>query len=128
MSVLDYIGDSGFMPGRTKFRRLRANRKTDPNNGRFTLPDWNDPQILEFEGAFASSSSTMSADTLREQTESTATLTVPDPSADIRLHDRITAVPDDGTVWEVTGVPSHDVNAFTGWQPTLEIQLTNWKG
>ena len=31
-------------------------------------------------------------------------------------------------MWEVSGFPSRDVNAFTGWQPTMEVQLTEWRG
>lgn len=62
------------------------------------------------------------------QTTSTAVLTVTDPNADIRLGDRIRPEPADGRMWEVSGFPNRDVNAFTGWQPTLEVQLTEWKG
>ena len=67
-------------------------------------------------------------DTLDTQTASTAYLTIPDSTADIRIGDRIRTDPDDGRLWEVDGFPSKDANAFTGWRPTLECRLTERKG
>ena len=121
-SALDYLGhgSSFSMPGVTKWRRLRAKRKTNP----YSVP----PDELAIMGALASSSSTRTPDTLDTQTESTAYLTIPDPTADVKIGDRIRADPDDGRLWEVDGFPSKDVNAFTGWRPTLECRLTERKG
>ena len=115
-------------PGSTRFVRLRASRKPDPYNPAQTTEDWTQPVELEVRGALASSTSTRTPDVLDAQTTSTAVLTVSDPNADIRLGDRIRPEPADGRMWEVSGFPSRDVNAFTGWQPTLEVQLTEWKG
>lgn len=116
------------MPGATKWRRLRASRKPDPYNPAQTTEDWKHPAELEVHGALASSTSTRTPDVLDVQTTSTAVLTVADPNADIRIGDRIRPEPADGRMWEVSGFPSRDVNAFTGWQPTLEVQLTEWRG
>lgn len=127
MSLLDDI-TRGPLPGATRFQRLRAHRIPDPDNPAQTVRDWTDPDAIELSGALASSTSTRIPDTLEDQTTSTAYLTVADPTADVTVGDRIRPVPDDGRLWEVTGMPSRDVNAFTGWQPTLEIPLTEWRG
>lgn len=126
-SIIDDINASG-LPAATRFVRLRASRKADPYNPAQTTEDWTKPVELEVRGALASSSSTRTPDVLDVQTTSTAVLTVADPNADIRLGDRIRPEPADGRMWEVSGFPSRDANAFTGWQPTLEVQLTEWKG
>lgn len=127
MSIIDDINASG-LPAATRFVRLRASRKADPYNPAQTTEDWKHPVELEVHGALASSTSTRTPDVLDVQTTSTAVLTVADPNADTRLGDRIRPEPADGRMWEVSGFPSRDVNAFTGWQPTLEVQLTEWKG
>lgn len=131
MSLLDDLNAGGGwrMPGSTKWRRLRASRKPDPYNPAQNEPDWSvPPDELVIMGALASSSSTRTPDTLDTQTESTAYLTIPDPTADVKIGDRIRADPDDGRLWEVDGFPSKDANAFTGWRPTLECRLTERKG
>lgn len=118
MNALDYITKSsnGFsLSGATDFQRLRARRTPRAMNPKQTDEDWQHPDIIELRGALASSTST-------------AVLTIDNPKADVRIGDRIRAMPDDGRLWEVSGFPSNDVNAFSGWQPTLEIQLTEWRG
>ena len=130
MSLLDDLNPAGgvfSMAGATRFMRLRAKRKTNPYNPAQNEPDWSvPPDELAIMGALASSSSMRTPDTLDTQTASTAYLTI--PTADIRIGDRIRADPDDGRLWEVDGFPSKDVNAFTGWRPTLECRLTERKG
>lgn len=129
MSLLDSLGKASFaMGGATPFVRMRAGRKPDPYDPGQQIEDWDHPDELRLRGALASSSSTRTPDALRDQTSSTAYLTVNDPLADVRVGDRIRADPDDGRKWEVSGFPSKDVNAFTGWQPTLEIALSEWRG
>ena len=129
MSLLDDMnaGGGGWrMPGVTKWRRLRAKRKANPYN---PAQNWSvPPDELAIMGALSSSSSIRTPDTLDTQTESTAYLTIPDPTADVKIGDRIRADPDDGRLWEVDGFPSKDANAFTGWRPTLECRLTERKG
>lgn len=127
----DYINgaDTGtVMPAALAYTRLRATRKPDPYNPKRTVEDWTNPDRLTVRGFMASSSSRRTPDGSREETASAAVLTIPDPTADIQIGDRIERQPYDGRRWEVTGFPSNDVNPWTGWQPTLEIQLEEWKG
>ena len=132
MSLLDDLNAGGgvfAMAGATRFTRLRAKRKANPYNPAQNEPDWSvPPDELAIMGALSSSSSTRAPDTLDTQTASTAYLTIPDPTVDVKIGDRIRADPDDGRLWEVDGFPSKDANAFTGWQPTLECRLTERKG
>lgn len=118
--------------GATAFVRLRAREEISPYNPAQKTYDWNAPDRLSFYGALSSSASSSTSrtptDLLSIMTTSTATLTVADPLIDICVGDRIQSVPDDGRIWEVTGIPSRDVNAFSGWRPTAEITLTEWKG
>nr|DAL64916.1 MAG TPA_asm: head closure knob [Caudoviricetes sp.] len=116
------------MPGATKWRRLRAKKVKDRYSGKLTGEDWKHPDVLEFAGSLASSSSMRTPDALREETTSTAYLTSADPSLDIMSGDRIRAMPDDGRCWEVSGYPSRDRNAFTSWRPTIEIPLSEYRG
>lgn len=132
MSLLDDMNAGGgvfAMAGATRFIRLRAKRKTNPYNPAQNEPDWSvPPDELAIMGALSSSSSTRTPDTLDTQTESTAYLTIPDPTADVKIGDRIRTDSDDGRLWEVDGFPSKDENAFTGWRPTLECRLAERKG
>lgn len=130
MSLLDELNvfDGWNMSGVTKWRRLRAKPVDDAYSGDATGEDWTNPDVLEFSGSLTSSSSTRVPNGLREQTSSIAYLTVPDPKLDIVPGDRIRAVPDDGRRWEVSGYPSRDANAFTGWNPTVEIPLHEYRG
>lgn len=129
MSLLDSItGAAGFGLTGTTWVRLRGIPVKDEYSGDTTAVDWTEPDMLRFRGALSSSSSTRTPDSLRDQTTSTAYLTVPDPTVDVKPGDRIRADPDDGRRWEVTGYPARDVNGFTGWQPTCEIPLTEWRG
>jgi hypothetical protein len=111
-----------------KFLRLRAAEISSEYNPERKSRDWDYPDMLEINGALSSSSSRRTPDALREQTTSNAILTLDDPDADVKLGDRIRPDPADGRCWEVTGFPSNDANPFTGWQPTLEINLTEYKG
>ncbi|PKU96716.1 hypothetical protein CQR55_1051 [Bifidobacterium pseudolongum subsp. globosum] len=127
MSLLDDLDATNALH-LTPCIRLRAAQSANPYNPRATANDWTKPDELAFSGALAASSSTRTPDGLDTATTTRAVLTVFDPSTDIRVGDRIRAEPDDGTLWQVTGVPARDLNPFTGWQPTLEIQLEEVKG
>ncbi len=116
------------MNGATQFTRLRAKRIPSIYNPQQSSLTWDNPDTLTFTGALAASTSSRTVDYLDERFTSTAVLTVADPNIDIQVGDRIRSTPDDGRIWQVTGFPSRDVNAFTGWQPTTEINLTEWKG
>lgn len=132
MNLLDDLNattGNGFrLPGGTEFIRLRARRVPDPYNPSQDALDWANPDTLTLHGALSSSTSTRTPNVLDVQTTSTAYLTIDDPTADVRILDRIRTVPDDGRLWEVSGFPARDANGFTGWQPTLEVQLTEWRG
>ena len=130
-SALDWITDGGGafpMPGATRFKRLRAARYPSPYNPSDTVEDWDLSEELEFQGVLTQSSSTRTVDGLREQTGTSGYITSNDPALDVRAGDRILAVPDDGRRWEVSADPSRDVNAFTGFSPTIEIPITEWRG
>lgn len=114
---------SDFMPSAQRIRRLRAKEKENPYNPARPVADWDDPDVIELEGFISSSTSMETPDGARDQTSSTAYLTIADPSADVRKGDRVEVLPHVGRSWEVTGFPSTDANPFTGWQPTLEASL-----
>lgn len=130
-SALDWITDGGGafpMPGATRFKRIRPKPSTpSPYNPDRTIQT-GETEELEFLGALASSSSRRVPDGLDTGVESVAYLTVNDPGIDIQVNDTIIPMPDDGRRWTVTGFPSSDPNAFTGWRPTREIRLGEWKG
>lgn len=107
-------------------KRLRAPLVEDPYNPARTVPDWDgEVDELAFNGFISTSSSVMSPDGAREQVATDATLTVADPTVDIRRGDRIE---DGARVYTVDVVPSVDANPFTGWQPTLEVGLQEVEG
>lgn len=111
------------MPAARTVARLRPARKADPYNPDRTVEDPSSTDRLELRGFIASSSSTETPDGAREETVSSAVLTVADPGADVRRGDIVETVPPDGRRWRVTGFPSSDESPFTGWRPTLEAQL-----
>lgn len=117
----DIVGAPSFMPSAGPVTRVRAGRKPDPYNPSADLEDWGDPDELELEGFIASSSSTEQTDAARESAISTAVLTIANPEADVRRGDRVRGP--DGREWEVVGIPSRDGSPFTGWRPTLEVDL-----
>lgn len=108
MNALDYITKSsnGFsLSGATDFQRLRARRTPRAMNPKQTDEDWQHPDIIELRGALASSTSTRLPDALDMQTTSTAVLTIDNPKADVRIGDRIRAMPDDGRLWRSAASP-----------------------
>lgn len=130
MKAVDFITGGGAfpMPGATRFRRLRAAKRPSPYNPADTVDDWEQPETLEFSGALSQSSSTRTPDGLREQTETSGYITCNDPNVDIKAGDRIEPVPADGHTWTVSADPSRDQNAFTGFRPTIEIPISEWRG
>ena len=107
-------------------KRLRAPHVEDPYNPARTVSDWDgEVDKLVFNGFIATASSVMTPDGAREQAVTAATLTVADPTVDIRRGDRIK---DGSHVYTVDVVPSVDANPFTGWQPTLEVGLQEVEG
>lgn len=125
MSILDDIRGVNVC-GET-FTRLRPLRKTDPYNPEQTIPVHGRFDELIFHGVLAQSSSTTISDINRQELRTSAVITVQDPNVDVRAGDIIRRAAD-GVKYKVTGSPARDVNAFTGWQPTAEIQVTEYKG
>lgn len=116
----EVVSASGFIG---TVRRTRAGRKPDPYNPDRTLEDWGNPDSIELPGFVSTAPAPESADGAREQVDSSATLTCPDPDADIRRGDAVERVPADGRKWRVVGFPSSDRSPFTGWRPTLTATL-----
>lgn len=107
-------------------KRLRAPLVEDPYNPARTVQDWDgEVDELTFNGFIATASSVMTPDGAREQAVTAVTLTVADPTVDIKRGDRIK---DGSHVYTVDVVPSVDANPFTGWQPTLEVGLQEVEG
>lgn len=116
------------MPEAVKVTRIRAGVKPDPYNPQATGVDWEHPDTIILDGFIASSSSMQTADRLDMTVESSATLTCPDPEADIKVGDIVHPFDDPSRRWRVIGIPSNDRNPFTGWRPTLEAQLREVQG
>ena len=123
----DFVGggDGLAMDALTSLTRTRAATKPDPYNPRRTVSDWSAPVALAFCGYVSSTSSTEQTDAVRAQLITTVQIVIPDPATDVRAGDRIT----DGTRhWRVTGIPTADVNPFTGWRPTLVADVEEVDG
>lgn len=123
-TALDYIQGSAFgFEHKTEFVRLRARRIEDPYDPDSAVDDWSSPVEVVLYGFFSSSGQSgageMSGE-VREQVETSKTLVIDDPAADVRRGDRIRQ---GDKVWTVEGFPSDDMNPFTGWQPTLVVRL-----
>lgn len=109
-----------------KFERLRPAIVKDPYDpDAVGVPDWDQPEVAEFLGFISQSTSTVLPDSTREQTQTTAILTVDNSVVDIKVGDRVRQ---GERIWQVTGNPSLDMNPFTGWRPTTEIQLAEYVG
>lgn len=105
--------------------RLRATPALDPYSKRPVDADWTDPDSLTIGGAFVASSSSSPVDgELRREVVTTKSLYC-DPSADVRVGDRIVS---GQHTYTVTAVPEADTNPFTGWQPVQEIPLEEVTG
>lgn len=125
MSILDDI--AGSSQHGEKFTRLRPWRRQDPYNPAQTIPTQGDGDKLTFVGVLSQSSSVKINDTIREQTRTSAVITVFDPTVDVSVGDMVRRE-STGVKYVVTGNPARDCNAFTGWQPTAEIQVTEYRG
>ena len=105
--------------------RLRAGLVNDPYAGTSTRSDWENPDEQEIPGAFVAQSSTARiTSATRTQALESKSLYCP-PSADVRAGDRVVAGDE---TFVVDGVPTADVNPFTGWQPVREVPLERMIG
>lgn len=108
------------------FLRLRARTKPDPYNPTRTVEDWAVPIELPLRGSWDSGGSSYGSDPVRDQLSTAKRIAVFTPSSDVREGDRIRAA--DGAIYTVTGRPSKDVNPWTGWQPTVVLDVEEVKG
>ena len=123
-TAIDYVQqDSMFSLRYTEqFTRQRRKQVVDPYDpDSSTLGDWADTDDLQVNGVLASLKSTEQDDAVRSEVLSTAQFVSDSPDLDVRRGDRLLA--SDGRKWNVVGYPTRDVNAFTGWQPTLVAEL-----
>lgn len=127
-AVADMMGATALMPECGTVARLRARGKADPYDPTREVADWAEPERVEMPGFISAGASTESTDAARQQTQSAATLTIPDPAADVRPGDRFETVPPDGRLWRVTGFPARDQSPFTAWQPTTVCNLEEVRG
>lgn len=124
-TVLDWISSSE--PEHLEpFTRLRAQQVPDPYNPERTVEDWAEPVELPLRGSWDSAGSSYGSDPVREQLTTSKRIAIFTPSADVREGDRIRAA--DGVVFTVTGRPSRDINPWTGWQPTVVLDVEHWEG
>lgn len=123
-TAIDYVQqDSMFSLRYTEqFTRQRRKQVVDPYDpDSSTLGDWADTDDLQVNGVLASLTSAEQVDAVRSEVLSTAQFVSDSPDLDVRRGDRLLA--SDGRKWNVVGYPTRDVNAFTGWQPTLVAEL-----
>lgn len=127
-TVADLMGDGSFFDHDvlTGFVRLRPKRTVDPYDPEnVIIGSWADADRLELQAYFASQASTVQSDPVRAQIITTKQLIIDDPNADVQVGDRITQ---GDRTWTITGVPANDTNPFTGWQPTLVVNLEEVRG
>ena len=124
-TALDWIGDN--TPAHLEsFTRLRAVQVPDRYDPDATVDDWTNPSELPLHGSWDSTGSVVGADAVREQTTTSKRLVIFDPDADVLNGDRVRDAA--GAVYTVTGRPARDQNPFTGWRPTLVIDLEEGTG
>ena len=126
--TLDSFVDAGFSGDYLDgFTVLRAREVVDPYDPESVLgEDWTNPETFTVEGYLDSRGSSVDAGEVREQLSVRRTLVLFDPAVDIRVGDRVQDVA--GTLFTVANVPERDRNPFTGWQPTLVVELEAFRG
>ena len=128
LAQLADVGDpaSGiYMPNAALLTFSRAARVPDPYNPDETVEDWEHAATWQAPGFIATNSRTTSQieETVGRET-SMATLTMPNPSAELKRGDHVTNI--DGITYTVTETPAADQSPFTGWQPTRTATLEEW--
>lgn len=125
-SAAEFIAGSDFQFEHTRtFARQRARQVADPYDPESTTEDWGTPDEIPLDGHFASQSSSEQTGEVREQVSTSKQLVIDDPAADVQRGDRIKL---GNRTWTVVGFSEDDVNPFTGWQPTLVVNLEEWRG
>lgn len=126
MTVSDFMAEDGKFSFTDGFVRLRAGIKIDPYSGEEAGVDWNNPTQLPIDAYIDSQSSVEQTDAVRQQVITQKRLVMTDPNCDVRKGDRVKSGA--GEVFKVTGEPSRDRNPFTGWQPTLVVEIEKDEG
>lgn len=108
------------------FTVIRAAGKPDPYTAGATIPDWDRATEATIAGFLAHDVSSEAPDLNRSELAESATLTIAEYHADVRLGDRIRE--EDGRLWQVTGIPISEMNPFTGWRPVTVVRLERWEG
>lgn len=131
MSLDSWInaGSLAEFEGGEAFTRLRAGERTDPYSNRTAREDWSPAAVARLPLPAAYLASAGSAESLapsRRQTATKAQLVIPDASTDVQPGDRVEHA--DGRLWRVTGYGERDRNPWTGWQPTLVVNLEEHRG
>lgn len=127
-TAADLMGEGSFFDhdALTGFVRLRPKRTVDPYDPENVIVgSWADADRLELQAYFASQSSLEQSDPVRAQIVTTKQLIIDDPDADVQVGDRITQ---GDKTWTITGFPTNDLNPFTGWRPTLVVNLKEVTG
>lgn len=127
MTAGDFLaGGGGFhMTHLDTFTRRRAATKTDPYDADSVIEDWEHPDEIEVRGFLSSGMSSEQPDAVRSELVTTAQLIIPDPDADVQRGDLIVG---SAGKWLVQGFPERDMNPFTGWHPTLVVNLQEVTG
>lgn len=104
---------------------LRARLVADPHGGDYPVKDWNDPVSSTIENAFVAASSSVRSTTATRAQVLTDKSLYCQPGSDVLAGDRIVS---GGLTYTIDGQPSADTNPFSGWQPVMEVALTNGEG
>ena len=116
----------GFAAGSTVYRDRRTSVDNPHNPARPKTGSWRDElDTITLDGYVASSTSTSRSTATRSEILTAKSLFLTDPNADVQPGDRIRA---ENYVGYVEARPEADTNPFTGWQPYVEIPLTQSEG
>lgn len=113
----------GFPSALQRDRRPSIADDYDPEAA--TFGRWEDATTIDIEGFIDSTSSSLLRDAVRGQVITDKSLFCTDPNVDVAIGDRIR---DGATTYYVRERPAADRNPFTGWQPIIEIPLSNVAG
>lgn len=117
---------NGFpMPYVEQIFRYRPKSIDNPYNPDDKAVDYSSTDQTDIYG-FITANSSEDRDGLDTTVTNTATLTCPDPDADIQIGDVICT--DNGNRYVVTGFKRSETNPFTGWRPTLVATLEEVRG